>query len=70
MGALLGVVLSCLYGPKVISWWFEPPVDVGYNCRPATDWAMKRLMLVQIASLLLGALLATGILKVFKKREE
>jgi hypothetical protein len=66
-GGLVGVILSCIYGPRVISWWFEPPVDVGYNCRPATDWAMSRLMMVQSGSMVVGALIFLGFRKVFDR---
>ncbi len=68
-GGLLGIVLSCVYGPNLISWWFEPPVEVGYNCRPATDWAMNRLILVQIISLVVGSLLSLGVMRLFKKKD-
>lgn len=67
-GGLVGIILSCLYGPNLISWWFEPPVEVGYNCRPATDWAMNRLILVQILSLFTGSLISLGIMRIFKRK--
>ena len=56
-GALVGTLLSSWLGPRVIAWWFEPPVYNGVNCRPATEWAMGRLLWVQIIGLGLGLVL-------------
>lgn len=35
------------FAPKMISWYFQPPVDIGLNCGPATAWSMNRLRLCQ-----------------------
>ena len=49
--ALLGALLSSYLGPKAIAWYFDPPVDIGVNCRSAVEWAMARLQLAQMAGL-------------------
>jgi hypothetical protein len=65
IGIVLGVVLATWLGPKVLLWWFEPPADIGINYRPAIEWAMNRLVWIQIvgsaAGLILGLMLGLAI---------
>lgn len=56
--ALLGALLGSYFGPKVIAWYFDPPVDIGVNCRSAVEWAMARLQVTQFCGLVIG--LAVG----------
>ena len=57
IGMIVGVVLSSWLGPKVLLWWFEPPADIGINYRPAIEWAMNRLVWIQIVGVSLGLIL-------------
>jgi len=57
IGMVLGVVLATWLGPKVLLWWFEPPADIGINYRPAIEWAMNRLVWIQIVGIGLGLIL-------------
>jgi len=45
--ALAGAFLASYFGPKVIAWYFDPPVNIGINCRSAVEWSMSRLQSVQ-----------------------
>jgi len=54
--ALLGVILASWLGPKGIAWYFDPPVDIGVNCRAATEWSMRRLLIFQSFGFGLGAI--------------
>ena len=55
--ALVGAVVSSYLGPKIIAWYFDPPVDIGINCRSAVEWSMNRLKRVQLGGLIMGLLL-------------
>ena len=57
IGTIIGIVLSSWLGPKVLLWWFEPPADIGINYRPAIEWAMTRLVWIQIGGVVAGLIL-------------
>ena len=40
VGALLGVVLWSLVAPRVIGWWYEPPVKDALSCAPSVRRAI------------------------------
>ncbi len=69
VGGAIGAVLSSWLAPKVIAWYFDPPVNIGVNCREATEWAMTRLQTAQFWGTLVGAFLPL-ILAVFVFRSE
>lgn len=52
--ALLGALLSSYIGPKIIAWYFDPPVNIGVNCRQAVEWSMAKLQVTQFFGLLAG----------------
>jgi hypothetical protein len=55
--ALLGALLSSYLAPKIIAWWFDPPVDIGVNCRGAVEWSMAKLQVTQFWGLVIGLVL-------------
>jgi hypothetical protein len=52
--ALTGALSSSYIAPKVIAWYFDPPVDIGVNCRTAVEWSMSKLQTLQIWGLAVG----------------
>ena len=54
VGILLGGVLTSWLSPKVIGWYFDPPVNIGVNCRAATEWAMHKFRLAQLFGMSFG----------------
>jgi hypothetical protein len=65
--AIAGVALASWLAPKGIAWYFDPPVDIGVNCRAATEWSMQRLLIFQGSGLGVGA--AVGLtLSLLKKK--
>jgi len=60
--ALIFGLLATWLGPKLISYWYSPPVAAGaaaaFNCTEAVDWAMHKLVLTQILGTVIG--LAVG----------
>ena len=52
VSALVFGILSTWLGPKMIAYWYAPPVPSGaavaFNCTDAVTWAMNKLVLTQI----------------------
>lgn len=50
-GLIFGILATWL-GPKMISYWYSPPVPAGaasaFNCTDAVNWAMHKLVLTQL----------------------
>jgi hypothetical protein len=61
--ALVGALAASYLGPKAIAWYFDPPVDIGVNCRKAVEWSMARLQIVQMVGFLGGFIL--GVIGMF-----
>jgi hypothetical protein len=63
--ALLFGILSSWLGPKMIAYWYAPPVPSGaasaFNCTDAVAWAMNKLVLTQIIGSLGGAVIGVVI---------
>lgn len=70
IGGLLGSLLVSWLAPKVIAWYFDPPVNIGVNCRDATEWSMRNLQKAQVTGLLMGALLALSIVYLRQRSAE
>ncbi len=56
--ALLFGLLACWLGPKVITYWYAPPVGAGNmpNCTDAVSWAMRQLVWTQLIGSAAGAI--------------
>jgi len=65
VSALVFGILSTWLGPKMIAYWYAPPVPSGaavaFNCTDAVTWAMNKLVLTQIAGSLVGAVIGVVI---------
>jgi hypothetical protein len=50
--ALVFGLLATWLGPRMISYWYSPPVAAGaasaFNCTEAVNWAMNKLVLTQL----------------------
>jgi hypothetical protein len=56
--ALIFGLLATWLGPRMISYWYSPPVPAGaaaaFNCTDAVNWAMNKLVLTQVIGSLIG----------------
>jgi tellurite resistance protein TehA-like permease len=56
--ALIFGLLATWLGPKMISYWYTPPVAAGaasaFNCTEAVNWAMNKLVLTQLVGSIIG----------------
>lgn len=54
-------ILATWLGPRMIGYWYAPPVPAGaasaFNCTDAVMWAMSKLVWTQIAGSAGGAVL-------------
>jgi NhaP-type Na+/H+ or K+/H+ antiporter len=57
--ALVFGILATWLGPKVIAYWYAPPVPAGaataFHCTDAVTWAMRKLVWTQIVGSAAGA---------------
>lgn len=67
LGALVGTLLSSWLGPKLIAWYFNPPVSFGVTCTEPVKWAMARLQTTQLVGTLVGGVLGIILYYVFRK---
>lgn len=68
--AVLGGLFSSWLSPKAISWYFEPPTQMGMSCKPATEWAMQKLLIAQAAGIIGGAFIGLILSFTYKKAEK
>ncbi len=54
VSGLVGTGLTSWLAPKVIAWYFDPPVNIGVNCKQATEWSMRQLQNAQFFGLICG----------------
>jgi len=67
--ALVGGLLASWLAPKGISWYFNPPVDVGFNCRAPIEWALERLRWAQLMGILGGAVVGIIAFFIFSRKK-
>lgn len=68
--ASLGTILAAWLAPRFISWYFEPPVDIGVNCRPAVDWGIQKYQWSQIGGLIAGSVAGLVLYFAFGRRQK
>jgi|GEM_PF-1149125 len=56
IGGLLALVLSTIFLPKAMVWYFEPPVNPGCSCAASIERAFDLFRGIQLASLFIGAI--------------
>jgi len=71
--ALFFGILASWLGPKMIAYWYAPPVPAGaataFNCTDAVTWAMTKLVWTQIIGSLGGAVIGIVIgLLLFRRK--
>ncbi len=68
IGAAVGELVIGWLGPKLILWYFDPPVHTGCTCTEAVGWALARLQMTQLVGLGVGAILGALILGLMRRR--
>jgi hypothetical protein len=68
IGTIIGGSVASWTGPKLISWYFTPPVKDMLNCNPAIEWALSKLQIFQMAGLV-GGFLVSAILYITLRKK-
>lgn len=70
LGGLIGVFLAAYFAPSMISWYFQPPVSMGIDCRNAVEWAISRFIVAEIGGAALGMLVFGSVALYFVRRKK
>lgn len=65
----IGTLTSTFVSPGLISWYFEPPVDIGVNCRPAVDWGIQKYQWAQMGGFVAGGVVGLIISLALRPRQ-
>ena len=57
VAALVFGLLSTWLGPRMITYYYDPPVPTPMNCTPAVSWAMQKLVMTQLVGTIAGAVI-------------
>ena len=68
LGILVALVLVSIYMPRMILWYFEPPMPMGVSCTSSIRWAVDRLLIAQAYSVGVGAVLGLLVGLKFRKK--
>ena len=68
VGILLTLGLVSIYMPRMILWYFDPPMPMGVSCTSSIRWAISRLLSAQLYSIGVGAII--GLLVGLKLRKK
>ena len=53
-GAFISAILTTWLAPRMIKWWFTPPVETVPRCSEAIAWALSRLQWAQLWGVIVG----------------
>lgn len=71
IGLVVGDFAATFFGPSLLAWWFEPPVNTPINCTEPIVWAMKRLVTLQMIGSCIGLFFgAIAAFILFKNKKE
>lgn len=56
------------FGPRLISWYYAPPVELGVSCKPAVEWAIAVYQKLVLAGTGAGFVLGAAAALVFKPK--
>ncbi len=67
-GGLIGGMITSWAAPRLIAWWFEPPVPLGFSCRTPIEYALQRLQWAQFGGVTSGAVIAVLVWLIIKPK--
>jgi hypothetical protein len=68
LGAVIGIVLWSLVAPRVIGWWYEPPVKDALSCAPSVRRAIGDFLVAEMIIAGLGGLTMLILVTVIRSR--
>jgi hypothetical protein len=66
-GALLGFVLFCMFGPKVMGWWYTPPAKEAFSCGASVSDALGEFVKFQLGAAVGGAAFVLILVALFRR---
>ena len=69
VGAGLGTGAASIFGPKLIAWYFEPPVSIGVSCQEAAVWAVNRFQNLQLLMLIVSGVFCSLLVFAFRSKK-
>jgi len=54
IGCVVGGLATSWLAPKVIAWYFNPPIEMAINCKIPIEWALRKLQLAQLVGTIVG----------------
>jgi hypothetical protein len=68
-GAMIVAALTAWLAPGVITWYFNPPVEMGgFSCTVPIAWALQRLQWAQLWGVVVGGVLGLVVSGVVQRR--
>jgi hypothetical protein len=67
-GGLIATALVAWFGPRLIAWYYSPPVELGVSCKPAVEWAIAVYQKLVLAGTGAGFVLGAAAALVFKPK--
>lgn len=68
LGLALGNLITTYFGPRLLTWWFESPVNMAVNCTDPIQWAMRKLIILQMVGTAVGIVAGGFVYFVFFKK--
>lgn len=67
-GGLAVTALVAWFGPRLISWYYSPPVELGVSCKPAVEWGIAVYQKLVLAGTGVGFALGAAAALVFRPK--
>lgn len=55
-GCLLGVITFGIFSPQLISWYYTPPAELVFSCKPTMDWSLETYRKIVVTGMVLGGI--------------
>lgn len=68
VGAAIGFIATCFFGPGLLGWWYEPPVKEVFSCASSVRSAISQFVVMQLISAAVGGSLVLIIVALVRRR--
>jgi glycopeptide antibiotics resistance protein len=68
IGAVIGFTVTCIFGPGLLGWWYEPPVKEVFSCASSVRGAIGQFVIMQLISAAIGAVFVFVIVTLVRRR--
>ncbi len=55
-GCLVGTFLFGIFSPQLISWYYTPPAELVFSCKPTMDWSLETYRKIVVTGMILGGI--------------